>query len=81
MVSLLHEPDSFLDQVWMFLGEVVRFTNILAEIVEGDFACEHGLANGFPIAKAYGLATALFVEFPVQVIVGLLLVTLAEQRW
>ena len=79
-MGLFHKAGSFLHEVGMFLGEIIGFSNVFAEIIEGDLASEHRLADGFPIAKSHGLAATLFVEFPVKVFVVLLSVTLTEKR-
>jgi len=65
-VAFFHEVDGHLDNGGVFVGEVGGFAEVGVEVVEFDFAGEHGLANGFPFIEANGLFAAAFVEFPVD---------------
>ena len=65
-MTFIHELDGHFDNGGVFVGEVGGFADVGVEVVEFDFAGEHGLADGFPFAESDGLFAAAFVEFPVE---------------
>ena len=73
-MCLLHVRHRLGYDVRMLRGQVVGLSQIGAKVEELDIAIQHWLADGLPVAKANGLPAALFVEFPVEI--GMLLLIL-----